>query len=147
MAPKDTGTPGTGDVPPPSTMQYEFSADQNQTIDGVAWGFKIMGYVFTLACLKIVVRLVRGGIYLANGTGRPVTDSDMIEYACLLVLFLPLTVWMFQSWSAFQAVVETKGRDIDHLMQGLGKLRRSFGWVIGVAILALITSLVMSLLN
>jgi len=145
MSAQDQVPPGTGESAAGSAPQYEFSAEQNKTISGVAWGFKILGYVFALTSFKILVRLVRGIIYLADGGGRPVSTGDVIEFGCLVVLFVPLTVWMFQSSSGFEDVVKTEGRDIDHLMNGMRSLRRSFRWVIGIAIAAAIAGLLIPL--
>jgi hypothetical protein len=133
--------PDVGPAGGPSSAQYEFSAEQDKTISGVALGFRVFGVVLAITTFKAGYHLVLGLLHRAGAGGRPATDYDLVEYVGLLILFLPLAVCFYQASFAFQAVAETKGRDIDNLMTGLTALRRSFRWAIGLALLALVVCL------
>jgi hypothetical protein len=54
---------------------------------------------------------------------------------------------MYRAASSFQAVVETEGSDIDHLMAGLRAVHSSIRWVIGLCLAAFVFGLVVLVLH
>jgi hypothetical protein len=139
------GAPATGS--PTAGPQYEFSEEQNKTFAGVSEGFHLLGLVLILQMIRVGLRFVAGVSYLVTGGGPQVTGGQVLEYAGWLVFLVPLAVWMYRARFSFQAVVETKGSDIDHLMTGLRAMHDSFRWAIGVCLAAFVIGLVAMVLH
>src|SRR5262245_11375360 len=99
MAANEANTPGalpTNSAPPKAT-QYEFSEEQNKTIAGVAWGFRILGLVLALQAIKTAIRFFFGISNLLGGPGRQVSCERVFEYGVFLVFLVPLAVWLYGS--------------------------------------------------
>lgn len=108
-----------------ASSQYEFTREQNEKIKGLAASMGLFGMIVlavgTLIGLRVFVELVR---YFM---GETVSISVFIYGGMLTLLLLPLGRCLFQSAGEFGRIIETKGRDIDHLMNGIDKLTRFFG--------------------
>jgi len=108
------------------TAGYEFTAQENETFRGLVGGMKRSGAVVAIASLILLAYQIVEHYGLSLGTGNP---SEAIGYLdlsvwCLLALIgVVVAVLLARATSAFAAVIHTEGNDIEHLMQGLVKLR------------------------
>jgi hypothetical protein len=141
---------------------YEFNADQNRIIGGLATRMGIVGTVALVAGLLIIIASV---FSLLTSTGQlPAPSADLPDearaaltqasaaiksygnnayYAALGGLFqglllLALGIFARRGASGFRAVVHTQGDDITHLMGALDAQRRFFGVVATVLTLAIL---------
>lgn len=141
-----TPSPDTGTAA--REPEYEFSEEQNKTIATVASGFWLLGIILLIQGTKVAIRCV--GVVMTLFKDDPPTRvgwTQAIAYGALALLLFPLGIWFFSAAGSFQAIVDTKGRDIKHLMAGLSSLANSFAWITAIALFAVAVGLVVFLLN
>ena len=115
-----TGGSGTG------PREYEFDAQENEVIGGLASAMRFVGVVFIVLGILNSLGGVVGGINLPAmitlGQG---------------VLLIVIGGWLIGGAGSFRDVVTTEGNDISHMMAALRKLRSVFtlqAWVLGIVI-------------
>src|SRR5262249_26979630 len=103
---KEAGTPAppVTHSPPGPGPPYEFTEEQNKTIAGVSWGFRILGLILAIYVFKTAVRFISGIYHLSTGTGQHVTGERVFEYGVLLVFLTPLAVWTYMCSFSFQSI-------------------------------------------
>jgi hypothetical protein len=115
--------PAPGPVNAPDA--YEFTPDQNQVIGKLSWYMRIFGAVLILGgALRLIGGLTagqaEGGSWLIDGTLGLILGGLTISAA-----------------RAFTAIVDTRGQDLHHLMEALGRLKTIYAiqvWLIGIAL-------------
>lgn len=105
-----------------SPSQYEFTADQNVVIGGLAGKMKLVAiFLVTIGILSAMVNWVQGSI---------------ITGLILGLVYALIGVWTFDAARSFRKIVDTQGSDISHLIDALKDMRRIYTlqfWVILVA--------------
>jgi hypothetical protein len=128
-------------VPPPNPPQpqeqpkaqlpYEFTAAQDDIIRALAGKMKFVGIFYIVAsCFMGLAGLV--ALFFSPPVG--------VLYLVLLIPELLIGIWTINAAQSFKLVVETKGRDIPHLMAALTALRKLYTimfWLL-IAALALV---------
>jgi len=104
--------------------QYEFSADQNKTLNQLA---DSMGTVAMLLKLAGTVFLIFLGLLLfpviqAGGPYMPIL-GQAVALGSAMILCLSIGFWTSGAARSFRKVVESKNQDIWHMMNALGRLR------------------------
>lgn len=138
------------EAPPADGPQYEFTAAQNEVIDGLARSLAWVG--IPLVVLGVLYAINSGVHFLRAGTNKDWAELVPAGLAVLgAVFFFVLSNWLGKAASAFDRVAHTSGYDVTHLMSGLRNLGRTFGVLallvqvyIVVAVALLVTSLVMT---
>jgi hypothetical protein len=106
--------------------QYEFNHDQSRIIVDLASGLRIVGLLLFLFGALTAAALIPQ--LFGHGWDRRFAGPALVMGAAALI-YLSLGWWFQKSASSFGAVAGTQGRDIDHLMDALNELRKSFSLV------------------
>jgi hypothetical protein len=129
----ECGTPFPSEESPWADDSYEFTEKQERIISGVASSMRIVGLVLlTLGGLQIAVAVV-GGI-----TGR--MGSASVAAGVEGILGLVIGSFTMGAGTAFRRIVDTKGNDIGHLMEGFVALGSLYRVQIALLIIATILS-------
>lgn len=108
---------------------YEFTAEQNETFRGLVRNMKRSGIMVLIGSLILLAyHLVdHFGISL-GGKGSPaVYYVDLTVWCLLAIVGIAVAVLLVRATAAFSAVIHTEGNDVEHLMQGLARLRDILG--------------------
>src|SRR5262245_13483035 len=104
-------------------VRYEFTAAQNSLIDALArdmlWvavALLVVGILYAVGLLVSVVRSFQDPHFLVQ--------AALVGLAMLF--YLALGTWTSRSARAFERIVTTRSRDIDHLMEALDNLRKMY---------------------
>jgi hypothetical protein len=107
-----------------SVPQYEFDEKQNQVIEGlsramqwIAAPLQVVGVLYGIAVVVSFFRVFR----------NPVSAFEAVYAALGMLFFLALGNWTAKAAQSFHRIVETSGRDITNLMDGLDNLRKMYG--------------------
>jgi hypothetical protein len=154
----------------PSTIaEYEFDDSQNQLIGGLARKMGLVGFVMLFFGLLQIVHgvttLVASRnpdrvIAAAEKAGMPAEQLSMLKEALAggfwaspltvsslafamagLFLFL-LGLWTRKAAMSFAGIVQTKGRDVERLMDALGAMHRKYSLMYTVLLVAALVSIV-----
>jgi hypothetical protein len=136
LDPIPTGPPPPDDpeVPPaiealdlasPGPPQFEFTTAQEHLIRDLAVRMRIVGLFFiAIAIAPVLIEL------LATRQLRVVNLA--------LLIYLLIGIWTRSAAASFQAVIETKGKDITHVMEALESLKSMYGLISGLLIAGLV---------
>ena len=102
-----------------SDNEYEFSSEQNHVVRDLANTVSITGLV--LMALGIVA-LVYAGVFISGSRQDP-TPLVLATFCAPMVI---AGFWLRSTAEPLMKVVDTKGRDITHLMNALNEFRRVF---------------------
>jgi hypothetical protein len=110
--------PRVSTVPPPG--EYEFSEVHKEDLAALAASTSFVGVcVMLLGLMSATFALAAGyGGFTAIGVGLVVGAA----------VCLPLGWWSTSAGRSLSALVRTRGRDVAHLMDAVGQLRRLFGF-------------------
>jgi O-antigen ligase len=107
---------------------YEFTPEQNQTISRLTSAMSFVGILFLiLGCLAMF-----GGVaelVLVGSGGNSIITG---------IVYAVLGGYTKQAASSFDTIVSTQGNDIPHLMNALDQLRRLYGVLRVLIIVALV---------
>jgi hypothetical protein len=107
-----------------SGQGFEFTDAQNAVIAALA---RDMVWVAT----PLVIVALLYGLGLLVSAVRSFRDPHVLAQAALvglaMLFYLALGIWTNRSARAFNLIVRTRGRDIDHLMNALDNLRKMYG--------------------
>jgi ABC-type multidrug transport system fused ATPase/permease subunit len=103
--------------------QFEFSPDQSRIIADLASGLRLVGMLLflfgILQAVAMITTFARAGV-----------PNHLVGWAFLMgaaaLVYLSLGWWFSRSSGSFLSVATTQGHDIDHLMDALDQLRKSF---------------------
>jgi hypothetical protein len=107
----------------PHRPQYEFDSRQSEVVSDLASGLRVVGLL--LVILGILYLLGLFALIAQTIQDRQALGSAILVGVSALIA-LSLGVWFRRSAWSFQRIVETAGRDIDHLITALDELRKSF---------------------
>ena len=112
--------PHPGFAPPPMRPQYEFSGEQNTTLETVGRWAKALG----------ILMFVQAGfaVFGSNHLGALVD--------------IGLGLLLFGGGTSLGAVVTTQGNDVQHLMQALDKLSTLFAIRVGFGIFFIVVAMI-----
>ncbi len=115
--------------------QYEFNDEQNQAIGSLSHKMKVVSvFMIVIAILSIVgaiIPMFKGMSSLAQ------LGPDLVGSLVSLLI----GVWGLNAARSFQEVVDTKGNDIDHMMDAVGNLNKLVGfayWLLMIFIFVLL---------
>lgn len=95
---------------------YEFTQDQNTTMDRLAGRMRWVG---RLLMFVAVLSAAESGLLLWKGSGGALG----LEVGAVLLL---IGLWSTRAGGEFARITRTQGADISHLMQGLRELRKLY---------------------
>ena len=132
FAPPTQPLPQQGQATPPPHPPmpiYEFSSMQHDVIRSLSQKMKFVGIFYVLAS-GIVGLVAIAAMFF----------SPLVGFLYLIILTpeLLIGIWTIHSANSFQMVVETRGRDIPHLMNALTALRKLYTLMFWLLIAALV---------
>jgi hypothetical protein len=120
-------------------VEHEFSADHEQVIRSVALKMRTVGGAGLALCAIALVSAFFAGRAKSS-------DVAVIGQILAVATYAAVSVWTFNAGNAFQAIVDTRGSDLSHLMVALKAVDRVyFVHVIFLAIGALYFMLLLAL--
>lgn len=130
---------GAGPLPPgppqhaapmPSGGRYEFSPHENQTISKTGKRSTVWGVIALVSGALLLGGLVplfmMRGELVAQGLDANWVTVLVVAIAPLAFVNLAIGGMYIGAGKALAKVVDTQGNDIDHMLQGLGKLGNAF---------------------
>jgi hypothetical protein len=127
----DAPRPQPATPPPEAPAPYEFSDLHKESFRALAGSVSFVGVcTMLLAALGGVFALVE--LYMGfypNGIATAVLTGVNVLVAW----------WMVSAGRSLSAMMRTRGRDVDHLMEAVAHLRRLFGlWRIAIIVVAML---------
>jgi hypothetical protein len=124
-------------------VQYEFTPAQGDLIKSLGNKMKGVGAVLLLlAMLNFIMAVV---VYMASQNDPKMKEipqnvlySLIAYYAIMGIVNLAVGVWTRSAGSAFRRVADTVGKDISHLMDGLGSLYKAYSLIYTIFLVALL---------
>jgi hypothetical protein len=136
-AKSDAPRPRPPEAPPPAreAAPYEFADDHKDSFRALAGSVSFVGVctmlLAALGAVFVLVELYMG--FIPNGIATAVVTGVNALMAW----------WMVSAGRSLSALVRTRGRDVDHLMEGVAHLRRLFGlWRVAIIVLAMLITAV-----
>jgi hypothetical protein len=121
-APHSPGLPSLpalrASAPPPG--EFEFSEANKEDLASLAASMSFVG-----VCVMLL-GLMSGTFALAAGYGGFVAIAAGLVAGAAVCL--PLGWWATSAGRSLSALVRTRGRDVAHMMEAVGQLRRLFGF-------------------
>jgi len=118
--------PQSGEPQPVTASSYEFTTTQERLIADLAGKMRFVSYfLIVVGVLQIIPGLSR--LVIAEGFGLVISG----------VVQLLIGIWTNRAASSFLQVTQTRGNDIDNLMEALKQLRRLYSlqyWLLIVAL-------------
>jgi uncharacterized membrane protein len=122
------GTDAHAPVPPPQPP-YEFTSAQDDIIRALAGKMKFVGIFYIVASCFV------GLAGLISLFFSPLISAF---YLVLLTPELLIGIWTINAAQSFKLIVETRGRDIPHLIGALTALRKLYTLMFWLLIVALV---------
>ena len=114
----------------PIPESFEFSPEQEASFAGLATGLRFAGRCeMVLGAMQVVLAV----------TGYATSKSVNISFLIAGLTFLLVGWWTTTAARPLVAVVQTRGRDVPHLMDAvfrLTKVHAAIGWVLAFAAVA-----------
>jgi hypothetical protein len=107
-------------APAPQPGEYEFSEDAKEHLAALAASTSFVG-----VCVMLL-GLMSGTFALAAGYGG--FTAIAVGLVIGAAVCMPLGWWSTSAGRSLSALVRTRGRDVAHLMEAVGQLRRLFGF-------------------
>jgi hypothetical protein len=117
------------------TATYEFTAEQNETFKGLVRNMKRSGMMVAIASVILFAynMVDHFGITLGGTPNAAVYYADLALWCLLSGVGVVVAVLLVRGTAAFTAVIDTEGNDVEHLMQGLARLRGILGMLFSAA--------------
>jgi hypothetical protein len=116
-----------------ATAPYEFSDAHKDSFRALATSVSFIG-ACTLLLSALALLFALGALYLGfvpYGIGTAIAAG--VDGA--------MAWWMVSAGRALSAMVRTRGRDVEHLMDAVAQFRRFFGlWIVAIIALALLST-------
>jgi multidrug efflux pump subunit AcrB len=132
---------------PALPAQYEFTEPQNRVIADLAEAMTWISAPLTFLGYLYVAALVLGILYAIQ---HPHAIPTMVSLFLAVVVYTALGRWLHKASESFERIHATTGHDIDHLMEALENLRKTFHLLsllvkacLVVIVLGLVASLVL----
>ncbi|MGB3508939.1 MAG: hypothetical protein WBA93_06805 [Microcoleaceae cyanobacterium] len=111
-------------------QQYEFDRSQNELILDLSNKMRFVGYfLISVGILGII-----SGIIALFSSSPSLSINNFINGIVNMIF----GVWINKAASSFKQIVDTQGNDIVNLMGALGELRKLFGLIYWLLIIALV---------
>lgn len=110
-------------------QQYEFDQSQNELILDLSQKMRFVGYFLTAVG---ILGIISGIITLFNS---PSLSINNFINGIVNTIF---GIWINKAAVSFKQIVDTEGNDIVNLMGALGELRKLFGLIYWLLIIALV---------
>jgi hypothetical protein len=110
----------------PPRAAFEFSEDGRDAIRALAASMSFVG-----VCLMLFGGLLGVFAAVSLSAGFPWVAVGLVAVASV---YVPTAWWTMSGGRSLSAIVRTRGRDIDHLTEAVGQLRRLFAFARGVII-------------
>lgn len=123
----------------PHPSGYEFTAEQNETLGGLTQLMQFFAYsLYLVGGLQAVFICTTAPAVMASGW-----SATPVLIAVLLAGLMGMGLGMVLKKAAedFKLIIDTEGNDVEHLLEGMRKLKsffRSLGliaWLLAVALL------------
>jgi hypothetical protein len=121
------------------SQQYEFTSEQNKTINELAGAMSVVGtFAFVLGIVYLIAFV---GVLIQVIQGKGDVGVTIVAAVSALI-YLAVGSWTRNAAFEFRRIVETTNRDIYHLMNALESLTKLYSLLrllimAGLAILAL----------
>lgn len=137
---------------------YEFTSSQNTVIDALGKKMKLVGLVVLIFGALNLVNAVLVQILFAQASRGSlpeditkelirVEQADRWIVTCYLavvgIVFLAVGVWTRSAGCSFAQIVTTRGRDINHLMDGFNTLNKMYSLIATTLLAAILAYLVL----
>lgn len=105
---------------------YEFNSDENKLFVSLARNMRILAYSLFMGGALYVVYGCFLALQLAQTTGGlPVLFPVILSVAAAFIIMF-MGLYLNKAAADFVQIVCTEGRDISHLMHGLGQMKQLF---------------------
>jgi hypothetical protein len=140
--------------------RYEFTREQNDLIGDLAGKMKLVGVVGVvlgilnlLSALLLLVFIFQDRLpvdvlqRIPEDLRRQMPSTTylwgfLLQAAAIGLIWLLLGVWTVSSATSFQQIVDTTGRDVNHLMDALGTLRQMYSLLYTLIVVTVLVFLV-----
>jgi hypothetical protein len=118
-----------------TAASYEFTAAQNETFKGLVRNMRRSGIVVAIASVILFAyhMVDHFGLSLGGKGNAAVYYVDLTVWCLLSGVGVVVAVLLVRATAAFTAVIHTEGNDVEHLMQGLTRLRDILGLLFAAA--------------
>lgn len=118
-----------------TAANYEFTAEQNETFRGLVRNMKRSGIMVAIASVILFAyhMVDHFGISLGRTPTAAVYYVDLTLWCLLSAVGVGVAILLLRATGAFTAVIHTEGNDVEHLMQGLTRLRTILGLLFSTA--------------
>lgn len=108
-----------------TAANYEFTAEQNEIFKGLVRNMKRSGIMVAIASLILFAYhlVYHFGISLGSEPSQVIYYADLAIWFLLSGVGVVVAILLVSATSAFRAVIDTEGNDVEHLMEGLTRLR------------------------
>lgn len=129
----------TAPQPDFKSEQYEFNAEQNKTINDLAGGMEMVAGLMKLLGLLFLIFF---GLMLLQAIQERTKLGPVIGLGAATLICLAIGFWTSAAAGSFRRIVESKNRDVWHLMNALDKLHSMYSLlrtiIVGCLVLLLI---------
>lgn len=117
-------------------MSYEFSDDEARVFD-----------MFSILCIFVGSIIILFSIISAIGAPNDPTYQDflIIRFTSILLEISMGVLFVIPAYQ-FRQITQTVGSDIQHLMEGMRKLRNGFKWITYIIIADIVVNLTLGFL-
>ena len=112
--------------------QYEFTADQNRTLEQLAKRMKsVAAFLF-----------IFGGIIGIEVLRQALVGANFLFTAGMAAIYILMGIWVSRAGKSYQSIVQTEGRDIDHLMSATSSLLSLFNFQFWLFLISIILTVI-----
>jgi len=141
-------------------MSYEFTQDQNTMIGGLAGKMRLVGLVAIIigllnfaAGLLLLVFVFQDKLpanlaeKIPDDVKKEIAPNTymwvvVVQQAIAGLIFLMIGVWTRSAAGSFQKIVDTRGRDVGHLMNGFTSLYKMYSLIYTLIMVTILAMLV-----
>ena len=108
-----------------TAANYEFTAEQNEIFKGLVRNMRGSGVMVAIGSLILFAYhlVYHFGISLGKEPSQAIYQVDLAIWFLLSGVGVVVAVLLVRATGAFTAVINTEGNDVEHLMDGLTRLR------------------------
>lgn len=125
---------------------YEFSGSQNELIQDLS---KKMVFVSYFLIVAGVLNIIIGALAIFRGGGSEGLSAGLSTIIQGVVTIV-IGKWTLNAGSAFKAIVNTQGTDVENLMGALGELRKLYTlqfWVLIIALVFIVLGVILAIVG
>jgi hypothetical protein len=114
-----------GAAPAPAPQGVSFSEEQRESLRALAASMSFVGVCLMLFGVLLGV-LALGALYIGFATSGLAFGAGVAT--AIAVAYIPSAWWAMSAGRSLSALVRTRGRDAERLMEAVGHLRMLFGF-------------------